>query len=76
MSHFWQGFEKRASNLLTQAKGVVGAGSKGGKIPIPGMRTHPPHTNIIPGHGAVTVSKNMNIKPITQSSRGVPGSPA
>lgn len=74
MNGFWEGFHKHAVNILKSSKGVVGLGSKGGKIPIPGLRTHSSSPNIIPGQGAVTVSKGMNIKSITQSSKGVPGS--
>jgi hypothetical protein len=71
MRQFWSGFEKRA-NFMGQA---VGKFSRGGQIPIPGMRSHPPSANIIPGHGAVAVSKKMSIKPISQSSRGLPETP-
>lgn len=72
MEYFWNGFEKRAADLYKGISKVVGAGAKGGKVPIPGMRTHAPSPNIIPGHGAVTVSKKMSIKPITQHSKGMP----
>lgn len=65
---FWNGFEKRALSVGQ----AVGKFSKGGKIPIPGMRTHPASPATIPGQGAVAVSKNLNIKPITQHSKGMP----
>jgi len=65
MEQFWNGFEKRAANL--------GKFSRGGKTtPIPGMRQHPSSPSVIPGQGAVSVSKNLNIKSITQHSKGMP----
>lgn len=76
MEQFWEGFCKRAE-MPAIYKGVsksVGLGARGGHIPIPGMRTHPANPTTIPGHGAVSVSKKMSIKPISQQSRGMPGS--
>jgi len=69
MQQFWNGFEKRALSVGQS----IGKFSKGGKTtPIPGMRTHPSSPSVIPGHGAVSVSKNLNIKSITQHSKGMP----
>lgn len=71
---FWQGFEKRAASVGQ----TVGKFSKGGKvttIPIPGMRTHPATPKTIPGQGAVSVSKRMHIRPISQHSKGIPETP-
>lgn len=68
MSAFWNGFEKRAVSVGQ----AVGNFSKGGKVPIPGMRTHPASPAAIPGQGAVAVSKKMGIKPISQHSKGMP----
>lgn len=70
MQQFWNGFEKRALDVGR----VRGLASKGRHTPppIPGMRPSPSTPQRIPGHGAVAVSKNLSIKPITQQSRGVP----
>jgi len=63
--HVVRKFLKSAAN--------IGKFSRGGKTtPIPGMRTHPSSPSVIPGHGAVSVSKNLNIKSITQHSKGMP----
>lgn len=70
MENFWSGFEKRAASVGR----TVGKFSKGG-VPIPGMRLHSPSPKTIPGQGAVSVSKKMNIKPISQHSKGIPETP-
>jgi len=65
MSAWRKDFNKSAAN--------IGKFSRGGKTtPIPGMRQHPASPSVIPGQGAVSVSKNLNIKSITQHSKGMP----
>jgi hypothetical protein len=71
MFAFWEGFEKRAIADVGRAIGRFSRKAHA-STPIPGMRMHPATPKIIPGHGAVAVSKSMKIKGISQTSKKLP----